>query len=102
MHRPKPTSAENGRRSRGPITQEGKERSRISALQHGLCARVIVKLPTEDEESFDENFTDFVKVCQPEDNVQFDYVADMAAANWRLGRAHAMEKALFTLHRQSS
>ncbi len=102
MHRPKPTSAENGRRSRGPITAEGKEQSRLAALQHGLCAKTIVKLPEEDDESFDENFHDYVSFYQPVGNVQFDYVSDMAAANWRLGRALAIEKALFSVQRQST
>ncbi len=31
----------NGSRSRGPVTSEGKKRSRVNAMKHGLFARVI-------------------------------------------------------------
>jgi len=35
------TSRQNGRRSRGPVTLVGKDRSRLNAVTHGLFARVI-------------------------------------------------------------
>src|SRR5437868_11901654 len=100
MNRPKPTSAENGRRSHGPITEEGKEKARLAALDHGLCAKNIVLLPTESAELFDENNASFFNKFQPADDVESNCVVDIAAANWRLGRANAMEKALFTMTMQ--
>src|SRR4051794_36566971 len=31
----------NGARSRGPVTVEGRDRSRLNSLKHGLLARVV-------------------------------------------------------------
>jgi hypothetical protein len=40
-------SRQNGARSRGPKTAEGKARSAQNALKHGLCARRFVVLGDE-------------------------------------------------------
>src|SRR5689334_12600555 len=40
----------NGAKSRGPVTDAGKERSRQNAMKHGLSARVLA-LPDEDPEA---------------------------------------------------
>ncbi len=98
MHRPNPASAENGRRSRGPITEEGKEKSRQAVLKHGLCAKTIVLLPVEQPELFDEDFKRYAEKLQPADDVEYHQVMNIAAANWRLGRAMGMEKALLTMN----
>ena len=42
---------ENAKKSTGPRTNEGKERSRMNALDHGLTARLAL-LPDEDPASF--------------------------------------------------
>src|SRR4051794_31607217 len=44
-------SRENGRKSRGPKTPQGKQRSKFNRLQHGLCAATTV-LPGEDPAAF--------------------------------------------------
>ena len=40
-------SRQNGRKSRGPKTDEGKRRSRTNAVKHGMRAEVL-PLPNED------------------------------------------------------
>src|SRR4051812_10901205 len=101
MHRANPASAENGRRSRGPITEAGKEKSRLAVLKHGLCAKIQVLLPMEIPESFEEDFQRYVDRFQPADDVEYHHVMDLTAANWRLGRAIGMEKALITTNAQA-
>jgi hypothetical protein len=61
----KPDRAEinrrNAARSTGPRTPEGKSRSRLNALKHGLTARTLV-LPGEDPEAFRGRLEAFVCV----------------------------------------
>jgi hypothetical protein len=43
----------NSKRSTGPVTQNGKNRSKLNALVHGCRAEILV-LPTEDPDLFED------------------------------------------------
>ena len=86
-------SRANGARSRGPITLEGKEHASINALRHGLLAKCVV-LENESNECFDDLVTQHIQRFAPADGVEFAMVEEMAAANWRMRRAWAIENRL--------
>lgn len=51
MSRPKPSSRENGRLSRGPKSQAGKDISKMNALRHGIFAgdAVLYNVPPDQD-----------------------------------------------------
>ena len=87
------SSRANGARSRGPVTPEGKERASANALRHGLLAECVV-LENESNECFDDLVTQHIQRFAPADGVEFAMVEEMAAANWRMRRAWAIENRL--------
>ena len=48
----------NAQRSTGPKTEEGKDKVRLNALKHGLCAETIV-LPHEDADAYQQRLDDW-------------------------------------------
>jgi len=86
----------NGAKSRGPITPEGKRRSSLNAVRHGLLAKSIC-LTNEDQEKFKELLQDYLTRLQPADNAELRLVEQMASAAFRLERFAGAETALFDL-----
>src|SRR5271157_2882672 len=86
-------SRANAARSTGPITPEGKERSSVNAIRHGLLARCVV-LENESGACFDELVTQHIERFAPADGVEFAMIEEMVAANWRMRRAWAIENRL--------
>jgi hypothetical protein len=84
---------ENGKKSRGPKTLEGKENSSRNALKHGLTAESAV-LPGESEQDFAELLQSHKDTYQPANALEKDLVHTMALARWRLRRMAALESSL--------
>ena len=76
--------------SKRPITPDGKQRSSLNALRHGLLARCLV-LENESGECFDEILTQHTRRFAPADGVEFAMIEEMVAANGRMRRAWAIE-----------
>ena len=73
----------NAARSTGPRTPEGKSRSRLNALKHGLTARTPV-LPGEDAEAHQARIETFVTSLEPRNELE-QYLAEEAAqASWQM------------------
>ncbi len=86
----------NARKSTGPRTQEGKQRSRQNAFQHGLTAETVISVLENagDYELFAEAIiTDY----QPVSTVEYELIARLASLLWRLRRATAIESGLFDM-----
>jgi hypothetical protein len=86
----------NARLSTGPVTEEGKKRSRRNAVRHGLTAEtVIVALENaEDYAAFEMAITaDF----EAQSSVERELVLRLASVLWRLRRATAIESGLFEI-----
>jgi hypothetical protein len=86
----------NGRCT-GPRTVEGKAKSSMNALKHGLAARTPL-IPGEDEEEFKEFVWDVVEDLRPQGPVQAELAQRVAVLMWKRRRlAGAEEQALCEL-----
>jgi hypothetical protein len=86
----------NGRKSTGPITEEGKQRSRCNAVRHGLTAETVIGAleDAEDYKAFEEAITaDY----DAQSAVERELVLRLASLLWRLRRANTMETGLFEI-----
>jgi hypothetical protein len=84
----------NGARSRGPATPEGKARSRLNALKHGMRAERLPVLAGEDMEGADAFFARVRADIAPSGEVELGVAEAVAAAWWRAQRADRLEAAL--------
>lgn len=85
---------ENARRSTGPRTPEGKARSSLNAVRHGLLARDAV-LPEEDRAAYLELLAALEEEYQPDRPSQTFLVQQLASAQWRLQRFIRLETGFF-------
>ena len=71
----------NGAKSNGPITPEGKSKSALNAIRHGMLAGSLV-LSTESREKFDAVLHGYLNDYQPEGQTENDLVEAIVAAKW--------------------
>jgi hypothetical protein len=86
----------NARLSTGPVTAEGKRRSRRNALRHGLTAETVIDAleDADDYAAFEMAVTaDFEATSA----VERELVLRLASLLWRLRRATAIETGLFEI-----
>src|SRR6266436_588897 len=86
-------SRANGARSLGPVTPEGKKRSLMDGVRHGLLARCVV-LDNESRDCFDQVVTQYLECFRPANDVELGMIEEMIAAFWRQRRAWAIETSL--------
>jgi hypothetical protein len=82
--------------STGPVTEEGKRKSRQNAVRHGLTAETVIEAleDADDYEAFEMAITtDF----EAQSAVERELVLRLASLLWRLRRATAIESGLFKL-----
>jgi hypothetical protein len=84
----------NALKSTGPITPEGKERSRRNALRHGLTAETVIAT-LEDAEDYQAFEAAVIADYDAESAVERELVLRLASVLWRLRRATGIETALF-------
>jgi hypothetical protein len=87
---------ENARRSTGPRTGPGKQRSSMNALRHGLTGQTVV-LPSEDLAAYRAFTRRFFDDLQPKGALEEQLVQTVADSSWRLNRARAIETNLLAL-----
>jgi hypothetical protein len=80
----------NSQYSTGPITPEGKQRSALNALRHGLTSHVVV-MSDEDHDAYDAHLRGFTSEHQPKGATETQLVQALADAAWRLNRVSALE-----------
>jgi|HubBroStandDraft_5_1064220.scaffolds.fasta_scaffold20143_2 hypothetical protein len=85
----------NARHSTGPRTPEGRQRSCLNALRHGLTGQTIV-MPAEDLEAYQQHIQRFVDEYHPQGATESQLVQSLADAAWRLNRVAVLETNLLT------
>ena len=90
----------NAQKSTGPRTEEGKAKSSLNHLRHGMRARTLV-LPEENQDDFDAEYQDLLDHFQPEGPVEHHLVEQMAVSRWKLFRADRFVEATAADARES-
>ena len=83
-------------KKRGPKTPEGKARSRMNALKHGLRAREFGLLPEDDPAEWRQHVLDLEEGYGPVDATERKLVDAIAVAMWRELRADRFEAEVLT------
>ena len=86
----------NARLSTGPISEEGKKRSRQNALRHGLTAETVIDA-LEDAEDYAAFELAITSDYDAQTAVERELVLRLASLLWRLRRATAIESGLFKI-----
>lgn len=86
----------NALRSTGPITEDGKRRSRRNAVRHGLCAETVVEI-LEDVEDYRGFEAAVIADYDARTAVERELVLRLASLLWRLRRATAIETDLLRI-----
>lgn len=89
-------SRENGAKSNGPVTPEGKAKSAQNGTTHGLFSSTILLKP-ESKAAWNKLADGLIKRFKPADDVELNLIYEMAVATWRSQRATAMEAALVNM-----
>ena len=93
-------SRNNGARSKGPATPEGKAASCHNAAKHGLRAQGFALLPDEDADAFAALLDRLVAEHDPQGAVEEALVEGLALALWRMRRVEALEVEALTEARE--
>jgi hypothetical protein len=83
----------NALKSTGPISAEGKDRSRMNAVRHGLTAETVIG-SLEDAEDYAAFEAAVIADYNADTAVQRELVLRLASILWRLRRSTAIESAL--------
>ena len=86
----------NARKSTGPITEEGKQRSRSNAVRHGLTAETVIGA-LEDAEDYKAFEAAIIADYDAQSAVERELVLRLGSLLWRLRRATTMETGLFEI-----
>jgi hypothetical protein len=82
--------------STGPVTEEGKRRSRQNAVRHGLTAETVIDA-LEDAEDYAAFEMAVTADYDAQSAVERELVLRLASLLWRLRRATAIESGLFKI-----
>ena len=80
----------------GPRTPEGKQRSSLNALRHGLTGHTVV-IPSDDLQAYKKFCAEFFTHYAPVGPVESQLVQTIADTSWRLNRITAMEQSSLAL-----
>jgi hypothetical protein len=86
----------NARLSTGPVTDEGKLRSRQNAVRHGLTAETVIGA-LEDAQDYAAFELAVIADYEAQSAVERELVLRLASLLWRLRRATAIESGLFKI-----
>jgi hypothetical protein len=79
----------NAQKCTGPKTREGKFKSSLNALKHGLYAHQHI-LQTEDESVYQNYVTEVLTQLEPQNTIELELVDAFIQASWRRRRIAAI------------
>lgn len=83
---------ENAKKSTGPITKDGKQRSSMNAMTHGIFANIPV-LPGENEADLNELKAQIIQTLKPTDAIELGFVERIIQSRFRQIRLREAEAA---------
>jgi hypothetical protein len=83
----------NAKKSTGPRSPEGKRRSALNAMKHGITARIPL-LPDEDARAYNERMVDWNDTLKPANGVERLQVRRAVHCSWQLDRVQRAQAAL--------
>src|SRR6516164_628341 len=86
----------NAQLSTGPVTEEGKQRSRQNAIRHGLTAETVIDA-LEDADDYTAFERAITADYEAQSAVERELVLRLASLLWRLRRATSIESGLFKI-----
>src|SRR5918998_229720 len=86
----------NARKSTGPISEEGKQRSRCNAVRHGLTAETVIGV-LEDAQDYRAFEAAIIADYNAQSAVERELVLRLASLLWRLRRATTTETPRFSI-----
>lgn len=87
---------ENGSKSRGPITPEGKKRVSQNPIKHGFYSQNII-IPGESHETYDQIKDAYVELLNPQTPIEHDLVTDIVNSRWLIRRADQLSTTAYWL-----
>jgi hypothetical protein len=87
---------ENAQHSTGPSSPEGKSRTRLNGLRHGLTGQTVL-LPEEDRAVYDQHCADLLDELAPHGALETQAAQSIADYYWRINRIKAIEDNIFAL-----
>ena len=84
----------NGAKSHGPVTEQGRKKSSMNALKHGLTARTVL-FSNDNHAEYDVLLESYVQSLQPIDPFEMDLVVEMVNTKWQQRRVQKFETELF-------
>src|ERR1700727_1303115 len=91
----------NARLSTGPVTEDGKRKSRRNAIRHGLTAETVIDA-LEDADDYAAFETAITSDYDAQTAVERELVLRLASLLWRLRRATSIESGVFKIQAQHS
>lgn len=86
----------NALKSTGPRTAEGKARSSLNALRHGITGQVSI-MTEEDRAAHDKFCQELIDSLRPEGPLEIQFASSIAEDFWRLQRIRALENDILAL-----
>src|SRR5438874_13800128 len=87
---------ENAKHSTSPRTPEGKKRSSLNAMRHGLTGQVVV-MPYEDLQAYNAFVERYINGLDPRNEPEQQLALDMANTVWKLNRCSSIENGIYAM-----
>jgi len=94
-------SRENGAKSQGPVTPEGKERVSQNARKHGLTSPLNL-VAEEDEPAYDHLLAAIFQYYNPKGPVESQVIQAVADFEWKLNKANVYEAGIMANGRREN